>query len=148
MKTTIKYFTGLMISGILFSACSQKQEQSLEEMFKDPVKQDEALTIIAENHDLTNKYLNKLMQRDHAKGMMADELIQAAARDTLLARKISEGISKHPDLMLLTMHHFMPVINADEHMCDGFCSHAMEQPNIAENMCHKMKADKEMSCCH
>ena len=150
MKATIKSIFGLAIAGILLTACSQKQEQaqSLEEMLKDSKQQEKVLTMMAEDHDLSSKYISKMMENDHATGMMVDKLVTAASEDSVLAGKISDMITKFPDLMLLPTHHFMPVINADEHMCDGFCDHAMEHTNIAEGMCHKMQANEEMSCCH
>ncbi len=150
MNTTIKLIFSLAIAGLVFTACSQKQEQSqpLEEMLKDPKQQGKVLSAMAENHELSKQYINELLENDHATGMMVDGLVKAAAEDSVLARKVSDMIIKFPDLMLMTMHHFMPVINADEHMCDGFCDHAMEHSNIAEGMCHKMQEKEEMSCCH
>ncbi len=147
MKKTIKYVTGLVIAGTLLTACSQQQE-SLEAMLKDSKQQEKVLTMMAEDHDLSSKYISKMMENDHATGMMVDKLVTAASEDSVLAGKISDMITKFPDLMLLTTHHFMPVINADKHLCDGFCDHAMEQTKIAEAMCHKMQANEAMSCCH
>lgn len=150
MKTTIKSVIGLAIAGVMLTACSQKQEQSqsLEEMLKDSKQQEQVLSLMVENHDLSKQYIDKMLENDHATGMMVDGLVKAASEDSVLAGKVSNMITKFPDLMLMTMHHFMPVINADEHMCDGFCDHAMEHTNIAEGMCHKMQEKEEMSCCH
>ncbi len=149
MKKKIKYVTGLVIVGTLLTACSQKQEQqSLEFMLKDSKQQEKVLTMMAEDHDLSSKYISKMMQNDHATGMMVDKLVTAASEDSVLARKISDMITKFPDLMLLSVHHFMPAINADEHLCEGFCDHAIEHSNIAEGMCHKMQSSEEKSCCH
>ena len=147
MKKTIKYIAGLAIAATVFTACSQKQEQSLEAMLKDPNQQETVLTLMAEDHDLSAKYMDRMMKNGHATGMIVDKMVTAAAEDTVLAGKISNMITKYPDLMLLTSHHFMPIINADEHMCDGFCDHAMEHPNIAEGMCDKMQANEDMNCC-
>ncbi len=149
-KATIKSVFGLAISALLLTACSQKQEQSqpLEEMLKDPQKQGKVVTVLVENHNLSKQYINKMLENDHTTGMMVDGLVKAAAEDSVLAGKVSDMIIKFPDLMLMTMHHFMPVINADEHMCDGFCDHAMEHTNLAEGMCHKMQENEEISCCH
>ena len=88
------------------------------------------------------------MESDHSTGMMVDVLVSAAAEDSVLAGKLSDMITKFPALMLMTTHHFMPIIAADDHACDGFCDHLMEQPKLAEKMCHKMKETKEKSCCH
>ncbi len=148
MKKTIKYVTGLVIAGTLLTACSQKQEpQSLEAMLKDSKQQEKVLTMMAENHDLSSKYVNKMMENDHATGMMVDKLVKAASEDSVLAGKLSDMITKFPELMLLTTHHFMPIINENANMSDGFCDHAMEHSNIAEGMCEKMQDNKEMSCC-
>ncbi|WP_156102165.1 hypothetical protein [Muricauda sp. MAR_2010_75] len=53
-------------------------------------------------------------------GMMVDELVKAAAKDTILANKLSDMITRYPDLMLLTTHHFMPVIASDSLLTDSF----------------------------
>ena len=148
MKTTIKNAIGLLVLVFLFASCSQQQEQSLEEMLKDSNQQDKVVAIMAENHDLSKKYINKMMESDHSTGMMVDVLVSAAAEDSVLAGKLSDMIIKFPDLMLMTTHHFMPIIATDDHMSDGFCDHAMEEPKIAEKMCEKMKESKEMNCCH
>ena len=148
MKTTIKSIFGLAIVGLVFTACSQQKEQSIEEMLKDTKQQEKVLAMMAENHDLSSQYISKMMENDHATGMMVDRLVKAASEDSVLAGKLSDMITKFPDLMLMTTHHFMPIISADEHMCDGFCDHAMEHSNIAEGMCHKMQANEKMSCCH
>lgn len=148
MKTTIKNVIGLLVFIFLFASCSQKQEQSLEEMLKDSKQQDKVVAIMAENHDLSKKYINKMMESDHSTGMMVDILVSAAAEDFVLAGKLSDMITKFPALMLMTTHHFMPIIAADDHICDGFCDHVMEEPKLAEKMCHKMKESEEKSCCH
>lgn len=149
MKTTTKSVLGLAIAGMMLTACSEKQEQqSLEGMLKDPKQQEKVLTAMVDNHELSSKYIDKMMENDHATGMMVDKLVKTASQDSLLAGKLSDMITKFPDLMLMTTHHFMPIISADEQMCDGFCDHAMENSNIAEGMCHKMQEKKEMSCCH
>ena len=147
MKAIIKSVFGLAVLGLMFTACSQQDEQSLEDMLKDTKQQDKVLTMMAENHDLSNKYVTNMMENDHATGMMVDKLVKAASEDSVLAAKLSNMITQYPDLMLLTTHHFMPVINADEHMCEGFCDHAMEHSNVAEGMCHELETNEEMSCC-
>jgi hypothetical protein len=148
MKSIISLLAMLTIAGALLTSCSQDKTQSLEEMLKDPHQQEKAFAMMAEDHELSKKYMAKMMDNDHMTGMMVDQLVQAAADDTLLAGKLSNMITNFPDLMLLTMHHFMPVIDADTAMCDGFCEHAMEHSNIAEGMCHSMKEHEEMNCCH
>ena len=148
MKSILKNTGGILLITLMFSACSQKQESSLAEMVKEPKQQEEVLALMAENHDLGKKYINKMMDNDHATGMMVDELVKAAANDTILAGKLSRMITKYPDLMLLTTHHFMPVIATDKHMSDTFCEHALENESIAESMCQKMKSDKDMKPCH
>lgn len=150
MKTTFKSLFGLALASLLFSSCSQEQDQSqsLSDMLKDPKQQEEVLNALSENHDFSMQYIDKMLENDHATGMMVDGLVKAASKDSVLAGKISDMITKYPDLMLMTMHHYMPVISADEHMCDGFCDHAMQHENIMEGMCHKMKEKETMSCCH
>jgi len=148
MKKTIKYITGVAMIAILFTACSKQQDQqSLEELVNDSKQQEKVLDLMVDDHDISSTFISKMMENDHATGMMVDKLVLAASEDSMLAVKLSNMITKYPDLMLLTTHHFMPVINDDEHLCDGFCDHAMEQTNIADEMCHKMQAKEEMNCC-
>lgn len=149
MKANYLTVLTVAIIGILLTACGEKQEQpeSLEAMLNDPAQQTEVLTAMTENHDLSKRYIDNLLENDHSTGMMVDGLVKAAADDSVLAEKVSKMITQYPDLMLLTMHHFMPVINSDEHMCDGFCDHSMEHSNIAEGMCHQMK-EQGMNCCN
>lgn len=148
MKKILWYIMAGVFLSTLFGACSQqKEEQTLESMLKDAKQQEKVLTLMAENHELSDRYINEMMKNDHATGMMVDKLVTAASEDSVLASKLSNMITKFPDLMLLTTHHFMPIINSDEHMCDGFCDHAMEHSKIAEGMCHKVESDEKMSCC-
>ncbi len=147
MKMIVTLLATLIIAGTLLTSCSQDKTQSLEEILKDPKQQEQAFAMMAQDHELSKKYMAKMMDNDHMTGMMVDQLVQTAAEDTLLAGKLSSMITNFPELMLLTMHHFMPVIDADTAMCDGFCDHAMEHEHIAEGMCHNMKENEEMSCC-
>lgn len=149
MKNTITYVIGLVIAGTLLTACSHQQDQqSLKAMLKDAEQQKMILAVMEEDHAISDTYISKMLENDQTTSMMVDKLITAASKDSVLAGKISGMITKFPDLVLLTTHHLMPVINADEHLCDGFCDHAMEHTKIAEGMCHKMKANEAMSCCH
>ena len=85
MKTKIKMAVGIVLATFTLSACAQKQESSVKDMLKDPSQQDEILTLMVEDHDLGKKYITKMMDNDHATGMMVDELVNAAANDTILA---------------------------------------------------------------
>lgn len=148
MKTTVKRTIGVIVIALTITACSQKQENSISEMLKDPSQQEKILAMMTEDHDLSKTYIDKMMTNDHATGMMVDELVKAAAKDTILARKLSTMITKYPDLMVLTNHHFMPIIAADEHLSDTFCDHVLEHDNIADSMCQKMKDKEGMEPCH
>tara|TARA_R110000868_G_scaffold107999_3_gene295127 strand:- start:532 stop:978 length:447 start_codon:yes stop_codon:yes gene_type:complete len=148
MKTTLKNTAGAILIALTLSACSQKQENSIGDMLKDPSQQEKVLALMIDDHDLGQKYIGQMMNNDHAKGMMVDELVKAAAKDTILAGKLSTMITKYPELMVLTNHHFMPVIAADEHLSDTFCEHALEHEGIAESMCQKMKDKEGMEPCH
>ena len=144
MKATIKWVAGIVVLTLILSACSQKQESSIKDKLKDPSKQEEVLALMTEDHELGQKYIVKMMENDHATGMMVDELVKAAANDSILAGKLSNMISKYPELMLLTTHHFMPVIAADAHMSDTFCDHTLEHEKLAETMHEKMEGNKKM----
>lgn len=152
MKTKINYLIGLAAACILLSlsACShhQQDQQSLEAMLKDSEQREKILAIMEDDHALSNIYISKMIENDTTASMMVDKLVTAASKDSVLAGKISNMITKFPDLVLITTHHLMPVINADEHLCNVFCDHAMEHTKIAEGMCHKMKANDAMNCCH
>ena len=73
---------------------------------------------------------------------------KAAANDTILADKLSEMITKYPDLMLLTSHHFMPVIASDSLLSDTFCDHTLEQKDLAKTMHNKMEYRKSLERNH
>jgi len=139
MKTTIKRAIGIVVLTLILSACSQKQESSIKNQLKNPSQQEEVLALITEDHELGQKYIAKMMENDHGTGMMVDELVKAAAKDTILASKLSGMITKYPELMLLTTHHFMPVIALDEDMSDTFCEHTLEHENLAKTMHEKME---------
>ena len=144
MKTKIKMAVGIVLATFTLSACAQKQEGSLGDKLKDPSQQEEVLTLMTENHELGKKYITKMMNNDHATGMLVDELVKAAANDTILAGKLSDMITRYPDLMLLTTHHFMPVIAADGHLSDTFCDHTLEHENLEKAMHEKMEGNKKM----
>jgi len=148
MKTTLKRTVGVILIALMLFACSQKQENSISEMLKEPSQQERVLALMAEDHDLGKKYIGKMINNDHATGMMVDELVKAAANDTILAGKLSTMITKYPELMVFTNHHFMPIIAADEHLSDTFCDHALEHDNIAKSMCQKMNDKEGMEPCH
>ena len=148
MKTTLKKIAGVILIALVLSSCSQKQENSISDMLKDPSQQEKVLALMIEDHDLGQKYIGKMMDNDHATGMMVDELVKAAAKDTILAGKLSTMITKYPELMVLTNHHFMPIIASDEHLSDTFCDHALEHDNIAKSMCQKMNDKEDMEPCH
>ncbi|MGB5821667.1 MAG: hypothetical protein WBG90_19450 [Saonia sp.] len=148
MKTTIKTVIGIVLATFTLSACAQKQESSVKDMLKDPSQKEEVLKLMVEDHDLGKNYIAKMMDNDHATGMMVDELVKAAANDTILAGKLSDMITRYPELMLLTTHHFMPVIAADEHMSDTFCDHTLEQENLEKTMHEKMEYKKSMEKNH
>jgi len=93
-------------------------------------------------------YITKMMDNDHATGMMVDELVNAAANDTILAGKLSDMISRYPDLMLLTTHHFMPVIANDSLLSDTFCDHTLEHKDLEKAMHNKMEYKKSMEKNH
>ncbi|MCM4164897.1 MULTISPECIES: hypothetical protein [unclassified Arenibacter] len=148
MKTKIKMAVGIVLATFTLSACAQKQESSVKDMLKDPSQQDEILTLMVEDHDLGKKYITKMMDNDHATGMMVDELVNAAANDTILAGKLSDMISRYPDLMLLTTHHFMPVIANDSLLSDTFCDHTLEHKDLEKAMHNKMEYKKSMEKNH
>lgn len=148
MKTTIKMAVGLVLATFMLSACSQKQEGAIKDRLKDPSQQEEVLTFMAENHELGQKYIAKMMENDHATGMMVDELVKAAANDTILAGKLSDMITRYPDLMLLTTHHFMPIIAADGNLSDTFCDHTLEHEDLAKKMHEKMEYKKSLELNH
>ena len=89
-----------------------------------------------------------MMDSDHATGMMVDELVKAAANDTILAGKLSDMITRYPDLMLLTTHHFMPIIANDSLLSDTFCDHTLEHENLAKAMHEKMEYKKSLELNH
>lgn len=144
MKPKIKRTVGIVLAVFALSACTQKQESAVKNMLKDPSQQEEVLTLMVEYHDLGKKYIAKMMDNEHAMGMMVDELVKEAAKDTILANKLSDMITRYPDLMLLTTHHFMPVIAADGHMSDTFCDHTLEHENLEKTMHKKMEENKKM----
>ena len=117
-------------------------------MLKDTSQQEMVLTTLAENHELGKKYIGKMMDSDHGTGMMVDELVRAASNDTILANKLSGMITKYPDLMLLTTHHFMPVIASDSLMRDTFCDHTLEHEELSRAMHNKMEYKKSLEQNH
>jgi hypothetical protein len=147
MKTTVKVLAWLALTGIFWVSCSQDKSQSLDDILSDAKQQEKVFSAIAADHEMSKNMMAKMMESDHTMGMMVDQLVNSAAEDSLLANKLSDMITNYPALMLLTMHHFMPVIDADSTMCEGFCDHAMEHSNIAEGMCHSMKEHEGMTCC-
>lgn len=144
----LKSYLIVVFATTIFTACGQRQTTSVDDMLKDPQQQERLIDEIVKNHELSKIYINKMINNDHTVGMMIEGIVKAADEDTLLANKLSNLITQHPDLMLLTVHHFMPVVNADEHLCDDFCNHAMEHQNISEEMCHKIHSSKDMKSCH
>ena len=148
MKTISYKAAGIVLATILLSACAQKQDSSVKDMLKDASQQEEVRTLMVENHELGKKYVTKMMENDHATGMVVDELVKAAANDTILADKLSEMITKYPDLMLLTSHHFMPVIASDSLLSDTFCDHTLEQKDLAKTMHNKMEYRKSLERNH
>ena len=148
MKTEIKKAIGIVLAVFTLSACAQKQESAVKDMLKDPSKQEEVLTLMVEDHDLGKKYITKMMDNDHATGMMVDELVKAAANDTILAGKLSDMITGYPDLMLLTTHHFMPVIANDSLLSDTFCDHTLEHEELEKAMHNKMEYKKSLERNH
>ncbi|MEY8021355.1 hypothetical protein AB8P51_11020 [Muriicola sp. SD30] len=148
MKTTIKMAACMVLTAFILSACSQKQEGTIKDKLKDPSQQEVVLTFMAENHKLGQKYIAKMMENDHATGMMVDELVKAAASDTILAGKLSDMITRYPDLMLLTTHHFMPVIANDSLLIDTFCDHTLEHENLEKAMHEKMEYKKSLELNH
>lgn len=146
MNTSIKYLFGFLSASILFVSCSQPEKQSLETMLSHKDQQGKILAAITSDHELSTKMIDKMIANDHTANMLADGLVKAAAKDSVLANRISSKISQNPDLMLMTVHHFMPVINAHDHLGDDFCEHALQQPAIAATMCKKMEEGE--SACH
>ena len=76
MKTKIKKTVGTVLAVFALSACAQKQESAVKDILKDPSQQEEVLTLMVEDHDLGKKYIAKMMDNDHAMGMMVDELVK------------------------------------------------------------------------
>lgn len=148
MKTAIKNTLGAILIALILSACSKKQENSAKEMLKNPSQQEEVLALMVEDHDLGKKYITKMMANDHATGMMVDELVNAAANDTILASKLSDMITRYPELMLLTTHHFMPIIASDGLLTDTFCDHTLEHENLEMTMHEKMEYKKSLEKNH
>tara|TARA_R110002049_G_scaffold191337_1_gene360274 strand:+ start:33041 stop:33481 length:441 start_codon:yes stop_codon:yes gene_type:complete len=144
MKTKIKKAIGIVLATFTLSACSQKEESSVKDMLKDPLQQEEVLTLMAEDHDFGKKYIAKMMDSDHSTGMMVDELVKAAANDTILGGKLSDMITRYPELMLLTTHHFMPVIAADGDLSDTFCDHTLKHENLERTLHEKMYGNKKI----
>ncbi|GBF20600.1 hypothetical protein DHD05_10335 [Arenibacter sp. N53] len=144
MKSKIKKAIGIVLATFTLSACAQKQESSVKDMLKDPSQQEKVLTLMVEDHDLGKKYIAKMMENDHATGMIVDELVRTAANDTILAGKLSDMITRYPDLMLLTTHHFMPVIAAHGELSDTFCDHTLEHENLEKTLHEKMDGNKKM----
>ena len=146
MKTNTRYLYVLALAAFVFTACSQKNEQTLESMLADKEQQQKVMEAIAQDHELSMKMIGRMMENDHATGMLADGLVEAAAKDTVLAASISKKMALRPELMMLTVHHFMPVINGSEQACEHFSAETMQQPNIAQNVCKRMEENPELSC--
>ncbi len=146
MNTTVKHLSALMLAVVTFASCSQQNGQTPEAMLADKGAQKKILKAIANDHDLSIKMIGSMMENDHATGMMADGLIDAAAKDSVLAATISNKMAMRPDLMMLTVHHFMPVINASEDACEHFSEETVQQPDIAESVCKRMKEEPDLSC--
>tara|TARA_R110001583_G_scaffold9203_4_gene43637 strand:- start:14762 stop:15202 length:441 start_codon:yes stop_codon:yes gene_type:complete len=144
----IKKALGIVLATFTISACAQKQESAVKDMLKDPAQQEKVLALMVEDHDLGKKYVTKMMANDHATGMMVDELVKAAANDTILAGKLSDMITGYPELMLLTSHHFMPVIANDSLLSDTFCDHVLENENLKMTMHEKMEYKKSLEKNH
>ena len=139
MKTKRKYLAALAVVAFVFTGCSQQNEQTLESMLADKGQQQKVIEAITKDHELSMKMIGRMIENDHATKMMADGLVEAAAKDSVLAASISKKMALRPELMMLTVHHFMPVINASEQACEHFSAETVQQPNIAQNVCKRME---------
>tara|TARA_R110000782_G_scaffold21827_2_gene58366 strand:- start:84 stop:530 length:447 start_codon:yes stop_codon:yes gene_type:complete len=148
MKKINNKLSGVVLVAILLSACSQKEGDFVNEMLKNPAQREQVLSLMVENHDLGKNYIAKMMENDHAKGMMVDELIKAAANDTILSGKLSDMITQYPELMMLTTRHFMPVIASDSLLSYTFCDHTLENKDLAKAMHNKMEYRKSLERNH
>lgn len=144
MKTlTITVFSFV---SVLLSSCSN--EQSIEKLLEDPEQQEIAINTIINNHDLAQMCIDHLMDDEHARDMMLDAGVAKANTENSVGEQLNAKISQHPDLVMLTVHHLIPVVELDDNMCEGFCEHTMNSDKIMNNMCDKMDENQKMSCCH
>lgn len=147
MKKKFKLLIGIVLSGYFLAGCTQNQTP-IEELLKDPDQQMKAINTIVSDQQLAELCIENLMNDEHAVNMMLDGVVAKAANETEVSSRLTEKISDNSDLMMMAIHHFIPIVELDVSMCDGFCSHTLESEPIMDKMCHKMTEDKKMSCCH
>ena len=137
-----KIIVGVVLMSLvsLFISCSKEVDDTvnISELIKDPKQQEELLKVISEDQELSNLYIDKMLESKYTTDLMIDKIVSNASNDFVVAGKLGDRISKHSTLMLMTTHQFMPIIASDEAMCEEFCQFTMEESSLMEKMHQKI----------
>ncbi len=139
IKIEKKIYISILFALAIITACVPQEKKSTLNMIYAENKHELLITKIAHDHHLSKMFLKKMMETEHTIGMTIDQLIDTASRDSLMAIKINKKIVKYPKLMLMSVNHFIPVINSNQEMCDTFCDHLIKQNEISKTMNRKLR---------
>ena len=146
---TLKKITFILIVTFA-SGFVQAQDKDVQAVLKDPVKQDQFIAALVKDHQLMQKFSEKMLQNDHALGMVVDGALQRAESDSTIAENLAEMVGKYHAVSLVFVDHIIAVAEDVPAMSHEICSDLMEHDKMKKDMCEHMKQEEKKSgkgCC-
>ena len=146
---TLKKITFIFLATLL-TGVVQAQDKDVEAVLNDPAKQDQFIAALVKDHQLMKKFSEKMLQNDHALGMVVDAALQRAVNDSVVAKNIAEMVGKYHAVSLVFVDHIIAVAEEIPEMSHEICTDLMEHDEMKKNMCTHMKQEEKksgMGCC-
>lgn len=136
MNQIIKNGLLFFMAGAFIAGCSNKS-QTAEELLKDPVKQEEIMTAICNDHQMMTNMMDQMMKNDHAmQMMMGNQAMMGKMMQGEHAMGMMEG---NHEMMGNMMQNMMKMMEKDTTMCRMMGEMMMKDEHARGMMMDMMK---------
>ena len=135
-----KILTALILFiGLFFS--SNALSQDVNELLKDPDKQNEVFKAIVSDHSMFMKLMETAKKNEHSKMMMMESMMDISGNDSNMMNDMSVKIMDNPDMMKMMMNNMMKKTGNDSMVCKDMCKMMMKDETMKCMMKDMMKMD-------
>jgi len=139
-----------VLLAILLSGVGMAQDKDVNAVLNDPAKQEQFIAALVKDHQLMKKFSEKMLEDDHALGMVMDAALIRAESDTTVSRSLAELVGRHHKVSIVFVDHIMGIAEDVPAMNHQICKELLEHEEMKKNMCEHMKEDAKSGgagCC-